>query len=289
MAESWTVRRMLAWMVDDFRGVGIESARLDAELLLARVLGGDRVRLYMDMDRPLDAGELGALRAFIKRRRRHEPVAYILGEKEFYQRMLEVDSAVLVPRPETELVVDRALELLGADAAGPALDLCTGSGAIAISLAGERTGLVVDAVELSETALAVAQRNVTRHALDARLTLFCGDLFAPLPAGRRYTLIVSNPPYVAEPDWAALDATVREHEPRLALVAGHDGLEVIRRIATEAPAWLVPGGKLLLEIGAGQAAAVEALLHSLGYGGVRSHLDLAGIPRVVEASAGAPA
>lgn len=280
---------MLAWMVDDFRGVGIESARLDAELLLARVLGGDRVRLYMDMDRPLIAAELAALRELVKRRRRQEPVAYILGEKEFYRRMLEVGAAVLVPRPETELLVDRALELLGTEAVGRVLDLCTGSGAIAIALAAERPGLALDAVELSEAALAVATRNVERHGLAGRLSLYQGDLFAPLPEGQRYSLIVSNPPYVSEPEWAALDATVREHEPALALLAGPEGLDLIRRIATEAPRWLAPGGSLLFEIGSGQAAAVERLLGSLGYGAVRVHADLAGLARLVEASAGAQA
>jgi release factor glutamine methyltransferase len=280
---------MLAWMVDDFRGVGIESARLDAELLLARVLGGDRVRLYMDMDRPLVSAELSTLRELVKRRRRHEPVAYILGEKEFYRRMLEVDAAVLVPRPETELLVDRALELLGAEPVGPVLDLCTGSGAIAIALAAERPGLAVDAVELSETALAVARRNVERHGLTASVALYQGDLFAPLPEGRRYSLIVSNPPYVTEPEWAALEPTVREHEPALALVAGPEGLDVIRRIAAEAPRWLAPGGSLLFEIGSGQAAAVERLLGSLGHRSVRVHADLAGLARLVEVSSSAQA
>lgn len=283
-AESWTVRRMLAWMAEDFRAVAQQSARLDAELLLARVLGCDRVRLYMDLDRPLDQDELARLRELVRRRRSHEPVAYILGEKEFYRRMLEVDSNVLVPRPETELVVDRALERIGQDSGGPVLDLCTGSGAIAIALAAEREQLQVDGVDVSAGALELARRNVERHGVADRVALHHGDLFEPLAQGRRYALIVSNPPYVTEAEWVALAPGVRDHEPRLALVGGRDGLEVIRRIVAEAPRWLAAGGGVLLEVGAGQSGAAGELLRSHGFVSVCVHPDLSGIGRVVEAS-----
>lgn len=274
---------MLAWMAKDLQGLSIASPRLDAELLLSHALGCDRVRLYMDMQRPLDKAELAAVRALVLRRRRREPVAYILGRREFYKRDFEVDASVLVPRPETEVLVDRALDAL-ADAPVRALDLCTGSGVIAITLALERPALTVDATDISEPALAVARRNVARHAAEARVQLHHGDLFGALPEPRRYALITANPPYVRDDEWKELAPDVAEHEPRIALLAGLLGLSVIERLCDGAADWLEPGGVLLMEIGRGQAAAVVELLARTGrYGGVVAHRDLAGIERVIEA------
>lgn len=291
-SETWTVQRILAWMAQDFAGLGVASPRLDAELLLCSVLACDRVRLYMDMPRPLARAELDAVRELVQRRRKREPVAYILGAREFYRRTFEVSRAVLVPRPETELVVDRALEALpraSSDVNEPsepvfALDLCTGSGAIAITLATEREALHVDATDLSAEALEVAARNVARNDVAARVSLWHGDLFASLPRERRYAVITANPPYVADGDYAALAPEITAHEPKLALVAGADGLDVLRRICAEAADWLAPGGALVLELGAGQAPAVMALLEATRcFTAIAAHRDLAGIERVVEA------
>jgi release factor glutamine methyltransferase len=286
MADTWTIRRVLKWTADDFAGRGIDSARLDAELLVAHALGVDRVRLYMDLDRPLVGDELAAIRALVGRRRQREPVAYILGRREFYGRRFEVSPAVLVPRPETELLVDRALELLAEDAAGPVLDLCTGSGAIAITLAAERAALEVDATDLSEAALEVARRNAAALGVGERVHLFAGDLFAPLaPSGaapRSYALIACNPPYVAERERASLAPEVAAHEPSLALFGGADGLSVLRRLCAEAPRWLAPEGRILIEIGIEQGAAVSALLRDAGFRETVVRPDLSGRDRLVE-------
>jgi release factor glutamine methyltransferase len=285
MTEAWTVQRVLAWMTQDLQGLGIASPRLDSELLLSHALQCDRVRLYMDMQRPLDPTELAAVRALVVRRRRREPVAYILGRREFYMRPFTVDASVLVPRPETEVLVDRALDALPTDAAR-ALDLCTGSGVIAVTLALERPSLQVDATDISEAALAVARGNAERLAAADRVHIFHGDLFAPLPTPQRYALIAANPPYVRDADWSTLAPDITAHEPRTALLAGAEGLDVVARICSESPAWLEPGGALLMEIGSGQAAAVIALLAGTGaFEPAVAHRDLAGIDRVIEARA----
>jgi release factor glutamine methyltransferase len=279
----WTVQRMLAWMTRDFAEHAVASPRLDAELLLSHALGCDRVRLYMDMPRPLDADELASVRALVVRRRKREPVAYILGRREFYLRSFEVTKDVLVPRPETEILVDRALEVLPV-AAESALDLCTGSGVIAITLAAERPALHVDATDLSEAALHVARANAERLGVADRVAFFQGDLLSPLPAGARYDMVVANPPYVAAGELPALAKEVREHEPLLALVSGDDGLDVLRRLCAAVPGVLRPGGHLLFEIGMGQGRAVCALLErEAALTDVRTHADLAGIERVVQA------
>lgn len=274
---------MLGWMAQDFAALGIATPRLDAELLLASALGCDRVRLYMDMQRPLLKAELEAVRALVVRRRRREPVAYILGRRPFYQHELEITPDVLVPRPETELLVDRALEALPSTAS-TALELCTGSGAIAIALALERPSLEVDATDLSSAALAVAAGNITRHGLSDRIHLHQGDLFAALPEKKSYDLVIANPPYVGEREWSSLAPEVREHEPKLALLAGEDGLSVLQHLCAEAAPFVAPGGTLLLEVGQGQAEQVASWLKaSAEFESVVTRPDLAGIERAVEA------
>jgi release factor glutamine methyltransferase len=281
--QEWTVQRMLAWMAQDFAALGVSSPRLDAELLLSHALGCDRVRLYMDMPRPLDSDELTAVRALVVRRRKREPVAYILGRKEFYRRTFAVTKDVLVPRPETEVLVDRALEALPADA-GPALDLCTGSGVIAISLALERASLQVDATDVSPAALAIARKNAEQLAASERVQFHEGDLFSAVPAGRQYALITANPPYVADGDWSTLAPEITGHEPRLALTSGDDGLDVLRRLCAQVADHLLPGGVLLFELGLGQANTVRELLQQEPrLGEIVAHKDLAGIERIVQA------
>ncbi len=282
--QAWTIRRVLAWTTENFKERGIESARLDAELLVAHALGLTRVALYMDLDRPLTDEERVAIRDLVKRRRQHEPVAYILGAKEFWGRSFSVSPAVLIPRPDTETVIEPALELLPADAAGRALDLCTGSGIIGLTLAAERPGLTVDLTDLSPEALAVARTNAEALGVAARARFFEGDLFAPLEQDAQYLLIASNPPYIPDGEIATLPPDVRDHEPRLALAAGAEGMDVHRRSAAEAGRFLGPGGTLLVEVGAGQAPALEALLASQDWvEATARHRDLGGIERVVEA------
>jgi len=280
---AWTVQKMLGWMAKDLAALGVSSPRLDAELLLSHALGCDRVRLYMDMPRPLEPEELAAVKALVVRRRKREPVAYILGRREFYRRWFEVTQDVLIPRPETELLVDRALEALPAGE-GRALDLCTGSGAIAISLALERPELQVDATDLSEAALAVARRNAEQLGASERVQFFAGDLFEAL-RGRdaRYALIAANPPYVGEAEWPSL-APELAHEPRMALLAGQDGLDVLKRLCAEVADYLAPSGVALFELGVGQADSVRALLAAdVRLEDVQAHKDLAGIERIVQA------
>jgi release factor glutamine methyltransferase len=277
-APIWTTGKVLSWATSDFSARGVPSARLEAELLLAHVLGCQRLELYVDHERPLDPEELGAFRETIARRRRGEPAAYILGIKEFWSLELEITADVLVPRPETEILVQACLARV---ARGPVLDLCTGSGCVALALASERAEMRIDASDVSPAACAVARRNAERHGLADRVAVIEGDLFTCVPPDARYEAITSNPPYVIDDELAALAPEVRA-EPRLALAGGDDGLDVIRRILAGAPDHLASGGWLLLELDPRQARAVACEIGptSLGTPGeiVR---DLAGRERVV--------
>jgi len=253
------------------------SAGLDAELLVAQVLGAGRASLVADPDRGLAPEELLALESLVRRRLAGEPVAYLTGRREFWSIELEVTPDVLVPRPETELLVERALAAIAGLENPAVLDLGTGSGAIAIAVAAERPDAEVTATDASAAALGVAQRNAA--GLGLRNLRFCeGDWYTPL-AGARFDAIVSNPPYVAagDPALAAL-----AHEPRLALVGGSDGFEALAVVASGAPRHLVPGGSLLVEHGASQGAAVRRLLQSAGLEKITTRADLAGLDRVTE-------
>ncbi|GAC1596923.1 MAG: peptide chain release factor N(5)-glutamine methyltransferase [Myxococcales bacterium] len=287
MAEqAWTVRSMLLWAREWLGKKGVENARLDAELLLARALACDRVRLYVDHDKPLSAAELTRFKALIVRRAEREPVAYILGVKEFYGRPFAVDKRAFIPRPETELLVQAALQALQEGGPGPAraLDLCAGSGAVGVSLAAEHPALSVDLVELAPDTAEVARANAATHA-PGRATVHEGDLYAALPQQVRYRAIVSNPPYVPLRDKAGLAKEIALHEPPLALFGGEDGLSVIRRIVAGAPGWLCAGGTLLLEIDPPEAPEVRALCGAAGLTGARVMQDLAGHDRIVVARA----
>jgi release factor glutamine methyltransferase len=252
---------------------GSPSPRLDAELLLAHVLGVERIALYTDHDRPLTAAETDAYRALVARRGRREPVAYLTGGRAFRRLHLQVGPAVLVPRPETEGLVEWTLEVAPPGAA--VLDWGTGSGAVALALADERTDLRVAALDRSADALQVARANDP----EGRVEWLRSDGFAAV-AGRRFAVVAANPPYLSPADLAAAPAELA-HEPADALVAGPTGLEALEALAAEGPAHLEPGGWLLAEVGAGQAEAVEALWRDAGMVGVASRPDLAGIPRIV--------
>lgn len=256
-------------------GAASHSAALDAEILVAHVAGLGRSAILADPDRELSPRELLALESLARRRLAGEPIAYLTGRREFWSLDLEVTRDVLVPRPETELVVERLLAGLGAGAA--VLDLGTGSGAIALAVASERPRAVVTAADASAAALAVARRNAARLGL-SNLRFVEGSWFGPL-AGSRFDAIASNPPYVAAGD-PALEALA--HEPRAALAAGADGLDALREIVPAAPAHLGPGGRLVVEHGPGQGAAVRALFTAAGFAGIATSRDLAGHERVTE-------
>ncbi|MDB4974045.1 MAG: putative N(5)-glutamine methyltransferase PrmC [Myxococcaceae bacterium] len=271
-------------MQSDFERRGIENARLDADLLVAAALGVKRIVLFMDPERPLNEAELTQIRALVERRRAREPIAYILGEREFYGRPFRVTRDVLIPRPDTETLVEAALEFLKAGAPpGRVLDLCTGSGAVAVSLAAERPEREVVATDLSDAALAIARGNSERNGVLARVELRQGDLFAALREGERFACITVNPPYIAAHEIVGLEPDVRDFEPRIALDAGADALSFYRRIAQSAKPFLEPGAGLFVEVGIGQAAEVSALFAQAGLVEPRCVRDLAGIDRVVAA------
>jgi release factor glutamine methyltransferase len=246
-------------------------------LLVAHALGVKRIALFLDPDRPLNELELGKIRALVERRRAKEPIAYILGEREFFSRTFEVDQSVLIPRPDTETLIEQARDFLKDAPEGRVLDVCTGSGAIAVTLALESKRALV-ATDLSGAALAVARKNAARHGV--AIDFYEGDLFAPVPA-EKFACVTINPPYIPRGDIAGLDADVRDHEPRMALEGGADGLDFYRRIAHDVEPYLTEGGALFVEIGIGQAAAVSELF--AGFPDVRVTRDLNGIERVVSA------
>jgi release factor glutamine methyltransferase len=278
--EPWTVASVLRWATEDFRSRGITSPRLDAELLLGFALGMGRTQLIIELMRPLAPDELGRFRELVKRRRAHEPVAYILGVREFYGRPFRVDRRVLVPRPDTETLVEVALERTRhVSLSMRALDLCTGSGCVAISLARERPTSCVWATDLSEDAIAVARENALRLGA-YNVVLRAGDLFAPA-RGRRFDVVTANPPYIREGEIPGLDADIRAYEPHVALSGGADGLVVIRRIVEDAPSVLAPGGVLAIEVGAGQAREVATLFEGRGFVEVERARDYGRIERVV--------
>jgi release factor glutamine methyltransferase len=260
---------------------GSPTPRLDAELLLAHGLGLSRIELYTQFERPLSEPELAACRELVRRRGQREPVAYVIGHWGFRRLDLCVDARVLVPRPETELAVERCLALLDGEQQPTVLDVGTGSGAIALALKDELPDAVVVACDVSPDALDVARDNATRLGLEVELVE--SDLLDRVPDGQ-FRLIVSNPPYIAESELATLQPEVAQHEPRLATVAGSEGLDVYRRLLPQASQRLDSGGHLVLECGAGQAGTLVAELERLGYADPGVDSDLSGIERVVWAT-----
>ncbi len=281
--ELWTIGRVLEWSADYLRRKGFtDSPRLDAQLMLARALGLDRVQLYLNYDRPLNSDELAAFKTLLKRRLDGEPVAYLLGRRSFWTLELAVGPGVLIPRPETETLVEAALDRLAESASVSLLELGVGSGAISLALASERPALAVVATDVSAEALAVAESNAETLGLAGRIEFLEGDLFESVP-GRKFDMIVMNPPYVAEAEYRELDRQIVEFEPAIALLAGADGLEVIRRLVAEAPEHLRPGGWLLFEIGADQGPSAAALMEAGPFGEIGILPDLAGRDRVAAA------
>ena len=292
----WTVGELLKWTEGYFERLGLATPRLDAEVLLAFALGKSRVELYTGYQMLVEPEERSRFRTTVERRAKLVPVAYITGRREFYSLSFEVNPSVLIPRPETEHLVEAALGELDrpGSSATPssepprALDLGTGSGCVAVSLARHREELRIDATDLSAQSLETARRNATTHGVVDRLRFLEGDLFDALPPDvGRYRLIVSNPPYVAASELPLLPGDVRDHEPRLALLdtksPGRDGLGFYRAIAAAAALHLEPGGLLAFEVGANQAARVREILQSAGYAVGETIKDYGGIERVVTA------
>lgn len=278
--EQWTIRRVLDWTRGHFEKQDLDAPRLTAELLLAHVLATTRVKLFMDLDRPLTKEELAAYKALIQRRLGDEPTQYLVGHKEFYGRRFAVDARVLIPRSETELLVEGALRVLPKDGPARVLDLCTGSGCVACSIAAERPQASVWATDVSAGALEVARSNAEALGVSSRVSFFEGSLFAPLPSDARFDVIVSNPPYIPSGQLPGLQREVQK-EPRLALDGGADGLAVIRPLVEGALPRLKPGGWLALEIAEDQGAQVKALLEAAGALDVRVEKDLARHDRLV--------
>jgi len=262
---------------------GVGTPRLDAELLLAHACGWTRARLLAALREPVPSSAVGVFAAAIDRRLAREPLAYIVGRQEFWSLDFEVTPAVLIPRPETELLVECGLSWLASTSRLRIADVGTGSGCIAIALAREMKSASVWATDLSTEALAVARRNAQRLGVADRICFGAGDLLAPIADGAPFDLICSNPPYVASADAHSLEPELL-HEPGFALFAGDDGLAVIRRLLVESPAYLALDGALVMEIGFGQAAAVRGLAQAAGFARVDVRGDYAGIPRVAVAS-----
>jgi release factor glutamine methyltransferase len=259
----------------------VDDPRREAEVLLGTALGRPRAWLLAHADeRILDCEATDRYEALVTRRAHGEPTAYLLGEKEFWSLALSVGPGVLIPRPETELVVERSLAHLPGDATADVLDLAAGSGAIALALASERPHCRVIGTDLSAAAIAAARTNATRLGLSRRVEFHVGPWFEPV-AGRAFDLIASNPPYIADGD-PRVEATVRRYEPHAALFAGPSGLEALSRIARGAPQHLKPGGWIVLEHGDLQGVAVRGLLGDAGFADVATHPDLAGLDRCTE-------
>mgnify|MGYP002828139164 CR=1 FL=1 len=271
------IERTAAWLADK----GVDSPRLDAELLVCHVLGLERLQLYLQFDRPFSDSELAALRPLVRRRGLREPLAWILGERGFHALDLQVDRDVLVPRPDTETLVDAALEDIPEDSDEPVYvaDIGCGTGAVGLAVAAARPQVRLYAVDLSPQALANTKANVERLGLKDRVAVLRGDLLDPIPESRPIDWVLSNPPYIPSADIDALMPEVSTHEPRLALDGGPDGLDIIRRLIAQAVPRVRRG--LRVELGAGQAAAVMQLLREAGLEDVRSWADLAGIDRIV--------
>lgn len=275
---------LLAEAANALARAGVEQPELEARLLLQHVTGYTRSQLLLYGGEPVDEPALGSFRRIIRQRAQRIPLQYLIGSQEFWSLDFKVSPAVLIPRPETEFLLEQVVRSSAGTDVAKALDLCTGSGVIAVVLAKELHCKVV-AVDISSAALAIAACNITRHGMTEQIQLICGDLLTPLNRNRPFDLIVSNPPYVAEEEIDRLQPEVGQAEPRLALSGGPGGMQVLERIAAEAFAYLRPGGWVFVEIGADQGEAVMALFGSkaFSYDQVGVINDWTGRPRVLQA------
>jgi len=283
-ADDWTIGRLLSWTTDYLKRHGAESPRLDAEVMLAHVLGYERVQLYTHYEDVVGEGPRKRYRELVKRRAEGAPVAYLVERKEFYSLRFDVTPAVLIPRPETEYVVLGFLEAAKGLEAPTAVDVGTGSGCLAVSCTKHHPSARFVAIDVSPEALDVARRNAERHGVADRIEFLEGDLLAPVAGRPAFDLIVSNPPYIPTGDIEGLEPGVRDFEPRLALDGGADGLDCYRRLVEQAIPLLKPGGRLILEIGEAQDEDVRGLLaRHPEYRILPTVRDLQNYPRVVHA------
>ena len=298
----WTIIKTLRWTADYFRDKGVLEPRASAEVLLAHVLGLSRLDLYLRYDQPLAPEELARFKVLMVRRRHGEPVAYLTGHREFWSLDFQVAPGVLIPRPETEILVSAALEAARGEIVGAGLqpsptekgregqprswgvEIGVGSGAVAVALAKELPQMDWLALDLSAAALGVARDNARRHGVGERLHFVRGDLVSGLKPVPSFALMVANLPYVPRAEWEQLPKDIREFEPREALLGGEDGLDLIRLLVRQAQHYLPPGGRLALEVGAGQAGSVlELLRETEAYEQLESLKDYQGVQRVVRA------
>jgi len=283
--QTWTIKALLEWITPYLTDKEVDAPRLCAEMLICHVLKKQRIDLYTQFDWVVPQAQLEQLRVLIKRAGAHEPVAYLVGKTEFYSLELEIGPDCLIPRPETELLVQHAIETLRTRTGEQAvLDLCTGSACIAVALAKNHNQSHITASDISEPALQIAQRNVQKHKLDERIELRQGDLFEPVP-GQDFDMIVSNPPYVSDSEYETLEENVKAYEPRLALHAGPKGLDLYERMLSQMDGFLKPEGTLMLEIGCTQGPALQSMLTQQGlFADIQILKDFQGHDRVVVAN-----
>lgn len=271
------LKQLIKESVFKLQEAGIADAKTDTFLLLEAAAGITKAEYLLDPDKQLTASEYELFVGFLKRRMQHEPCQYIIGHTEFYGLSFLVNEHVLIPRQDTELLVEEALKTTAEDSA--VLDLCTGSGAVAVAIKHTHPGAAVTALDISKEALETAKKNAEQNGCEIEFLL--SDLFEELGAERKFDVIVSNPPYISETEYETLMPEVKDHEPSLALLAGEEGLDIYRRLIAEAPRYLVKGGALLVEIGCSQAEAVSRLFKENGFKEIEVIKDLAGLDRVV--------
>jgi release factor glutamine methyltransferase len=280
--ETWTVARLLEWTEQFLRDKKIESPRLEAQLLLAHALGCTKIELYVRHEESPTEAHRTTFREMIKKRAEGMPVAYLIGYREFFSLAFQVSPAVLIPRPDTEVLVIETAQRMKRHAEPHVLDVGTGSGCIAIALAKQHKTARVTATDISPAALAVAQQNATKHAVHERVTFLEGDMLDPV-RDQQFDFVVSNPPYITTAEMGQLEPSVRAYEPELALVAGADGLDCYRRLTAGLLKHLKPAGMVLLEVGYQQADAVRELLRGAQLELGPTFKDLGGHVRVVTA------
>jgi len=277
--NTWTIQKLLNWITKHFTEKGIDSPRLSAELVLSHVVGLKRIELYTQFDKHVSKEQLDMLHDLVKRAGQNEPIAHIVGKTEFYSLELDITPDCLIPRPETEVLVERAIEFLRTRTSKQLVcDLCTGSGCVAMAIAKNFSNADIIATDISDAALKTAAKNIEKHQLKERIRLLCGDLFDPvmpqLDVGK-FDLIVCNPPYVSAPEFESLNKNVKDYEPKSALLAGADGLDIYRRIVEKVDDFLKPDAALMLEIGYRQGPAVRELLEKAGcFGEITIEKDL---------------
>jgi len=276
--QNWTIQKLLIWITEYFTEKCIDLPRLNAELLLSHVLSMKRIELYTQFNKPVTSQQLDQLHDLIKRAGQNEPVAYLIGKTEFYSLEIDITADCMIPRPETELLVERAIEFLRSRRdAQLVCDLCTGCGCIAVAIAKNFSNARIIATDISDSALKVAATNIKKHRLENRITLLAGDLFEPLVPQidtEKFDLIVCNPPYVSASEFEALAKNVKDYEPKLSLFAGTDGMDIHRRIIEIADSFLKPDAALMLEIGYAQGQAIRQLLEQKGaFGEIKIEKD----------------